>query len=192
MKCRNMCSVKNEKIFTLIAGRGFMQLYSKFLDIIQKIYKILMIIAMAVLTVTIIASVIWRYVLENPIVWAEQLSRFMFVWAIMLGIPIYYREGLATCLDLLVEKFPDGLEKIVNIVMNICVGLFGVFYGYASWLYIVQSGATKFQGLGCPSGVVYASELVCSVFLVLCVIETVIKKVIDFSAEKTIKKGAEV
>ena len=56
MKCRNMCSVKNEKIFTLIAGRGFMQLYSKFLDIIQKIYKILMIIAMAVLTVTIIAS----------------------------------------------------------------------------------------------------------------------------------------
>jgi TRAP-type C4-dicarboxylate transport system permease small subunit len=192
MKCRNMCSVKNEKIFTLIAGRGFMQLYSKFLDIIQKIYKILMIIAMAVLTVTIIASVIWRYVLENPIVWAEQLSRFMFVWAIMLGIPIYYREGLATCLDLLVEKFPDGLEKIVNIVMNICVGLFGVFYGYASWLYIVQSGATKFQGLGCPSGVVYASELVCSVFLVLCVIETVIKKVIDFSAEKTIKKGAGV
>ena len=170
MKCRNMCSVKNEKIFTLIAGRGFMQLYSKFLDIIQKIYKILMIIAMAVLTVTIIASVIWRYVLENPIVWAEQLSRFMFVWAIMLGIPIYYREGLATCLDLLVEKFPDGLEKIVNIVMNICVGLFGVFYGYASWLYIVQSGATKFQGLGCPSGVVYSSELVCSVFLVLCVI----------------------
>ena len=192
MKCRNMCSVKNEKIFTLIAGRGFMQLYSKFLDIIQKIYKIPMIIAMAVLTVTIIASVIWRYVLENPIVWAEQLSRFMFVWAIMLGIPIYYREGLATCLDLLVEKFPDGLEKIVNIVMNICVGLFGVFYGYASWLYIVQSGATKFQGLGCPSGVVYASELVCSVFLVLCVIETVIKKVIDFSAEKTIKKGAGV
>lgn len=192
MKCRNMCLVKKEKIFTLIAGRGFMQLYSKFLDIIQKIYKILMIIAMAVLTVTIIASVIWRYVLENPIVWAEQLSRFMFVWAIMLGIPIYYREGLATCLDLLVEKFPDGLEKIVNIVMNICVGLFGVFYGYASWLYIVQSGATKFQGLGCPSGVVYASELVCSVFLVLCVIETVIKKVIDFSAEKTIKKGGEV
>ena len=192
MKCRNMCSVKNEKIFTLIAGRGFMQLYSKFLDIIQKIYKILMIIAMAVLTVTIIASVIWRYVLENPIVWAEQLSSFLFVWAIMLGIPIYYREGLATCLDLLVEKFPDGLEKIVNIVMNICVGLFGVFYGYASWLYIVQSGATKFQGLGCPSGVVYASELVCSVFLVLCVIETVIKKVIDFSAEKTIKKGAGV
>ena len=72
------------------------------------------------------------------------------------------------------------------------MGLFGVFYGYASWLYIVQSGATKFQGLGCPSGVVYASELVCSVFLVLCVIETVIKKVIDFSAEKTIKKGAGV
>lgn len=187
-----MCLVKDGKIFMLIAGRGFMHLYSKFLDIIQKIYKILMIIAMAVLTVTIIASVIWRYVLGNPIVWAEQLSRFMFVWAIMLGIPIYYREGLATCLDLLVEKFPDGLKKIVNIVMNICVGLFGIFYGYASWLYIVQSGATKFQGLGCPSGVVYASELVCSVFLVLCVIETVIKKFLDFSAEKTIKKGGEV
>lgn len=165
-----------------------MRVYSKFLDIIQKIYKVFMVAAMAVLTVTIIASVIWRYVLGDPIVWAEQLSRFMFVWAIMLGIPIYYREGLATCLDLLVEKFSGGLKKIVNIAMNVCVGLFAAFYGYASCLYIVQSGSTKFQGLGCPSGVVYASELACSIFLFLCVVETVAGKVVEFSGKK-VKEG---
>lgn len=177
-----------ENIYTDHGEGFFMRVYSKFLDIIQKIYKVFMVAAMAVLTVTIIASVIWRYVLGDPIVWAEQLSRFMFVWAIMLGIPIYYREGLATCLDLLVEKFPDGLKKTVNIAMNVCVGLFAAFYGYASCLYIVQSGSTKFQGLGCPSGVVYASELACSIFLFLCVVETVAGKVVEFSGKK-IKEG---
>lgn len=72
--------------------------------------------------------------------------------------------------------------------MNVCVGLFAAFYGYASCLYIVQSGSTKFQGLGCPSGVVYASELACSIFLFLCVVETVAGKVVEFSGKK-IKEG---
>ena len=153
-----------------------MKRYTKVLDVIQKIYKFLMIVSMAVLTFTIIISVFWRYVLDNPIVWTEQLARFMFVWAIMLGIPIYYRNGLATYLDLVVEKFPEKVKGITSIVMDICVGLFGVFYGYASFLYIAQSGTTKFQGLGCPSSFVYASELACSIFLVLCAVESLIKK----------------
>lgn len=163
-----------------------MKKYSKVLDVIQKIYKLLMIVFMAVLTATIIVSVFWRYVLDNPIVWTEQLARFMFVWAIMLGIPVYYRNGLATYLDLVVEKFPEKAKKLVSIIMDACVGLFGLFYGYASFLYIAQSGSTKFQGLGCPSSFVYASELACSFFLVLCAVESIIKK----SAElKSSEKG---
>ncbi len=162
-----------------------MRKYSKLLDIVQKIYKVLIIIAMAILSVTIIVSVFWRYVLDNPIVWTEQLARFMFVWAIMLGIPVYYRNGLATYLDLVVDKLAEKTRKIVSIAMDACVGLFGIFYGYASLIYIIQSGSTKFQGLGCPSGVVYASELACSIFLVMCAVEFILKKIKDLkSAEK--------
>lgn len=167
-----------------------MKYFSKLLDGIQKVYKFLIIVAMAIFTVVIILSVIWRYALGNPITWSEQLCRFMFVWAIMLGIPIYYREGLATYLDLLVEKFPEGIKKTVSIIMDILVVLFGAFYGYSSLLYIMQAGATKFQGLGLPSGFVYASELACSIFLVLCAIESILKKIISFNKSETGKGGS--
>lgn len=56
-----------ENIYTDHGEGFFMRVYSKFLDIIQKIYKVFMVAAMAVLTVTIIASVIWSNVLGDPV-----------------------------------------------------------------------------------------------------------------------------
>lgn len=174
------CGIDAVKLLVEIERRNNENmLYSKFLDGIQKVYKALMILMMGVFTVVIICSVFWRYVLENPITWAEQVCRFCFVYTIMLGIPVYYRAGLATYLDLVVDKFPEGIRTAISILMDIFVGLFGVYYGYSSYLYIAQSGATKFQGLGIPSGYVYASELLASVFLVLCAIEAVMRKVMS-------------
>ena len=169
-----------------------MKNYSKILDIIQQIYKWIIIFAMAVFSVVIIASVFWRYFLRNPFTWAEQLSRFLFVWTIMLGIPVYYRVGLATYLDLLVEKFPTTLKQIVSIAMDILVGFFAVYYGYSGLLYVTQSGSSIFQGLGIPSGCVYASELACSAYLILCVIESVIKKISRFGNTNLLGGGGDV
>lgn len=168
-----------------------MKYYSKFLDVIQKIYKCAMIAAMAVFSAVIIASVFWRYFLQNPITWAEQLSRFLFVWTIMLGIPVYYRMGLATYLDLIVEKFPPMLKKIISILMDVFVGFFAVYYGYSSFKYIAQAGHSIFQGLGIPSGFVYASELACSLYLFLCVIEAVILKISGRDEDYLLEEGGD-
>lgn len=166
-----------------------MKLYSKILDAIQAIFKWVIIFAMAAFTIIIIVSVFYRYVLTDPITWAEQAARFLFVWVIMLGIPVYYRMRLATNFDLVVEKIPPVPRKIIAIIMDVMVGLFAVYYGYSGLSYTITAGRSIFQGLGLPSGCIYISEVVCSAYLLLCVIETVINQVEALVYGKSELKG---
>lgn len=153
-----------------------MKHYSKFLDIIQSVFKWLIVAMMAAFVTIIIVAVFFRYVLVKPITWSEQAARFFFVWTIMIGIPMFYRTKLATNFDLLVEKLPFALKSVISILMDILVGFFACYYGYAGLKYTMKAGATIFQGLNIPTGSIYISEVVCGAVLLLCVIESVICK----------------
>lgn len=153
-----------------------MKYYSRFLDFVQLIFKWLVIAMMASFVGIIIVSVFFRYVLIKPITWSEQAARFLFVWTIMLGIPMYYRSKLATNFDLVVEKLPPGLRAFISILMDLMVGFFACFYGYAGLKYTMKAGATIFQGLNIPTGAIYISEVVCGGVLLLCVLESVYTK----------------
>jgi TRAP-type C4-dicarboxylate transport system permease small subunit len=150
-----------------------MKYYSKFLDFIQFVFKWAMIIAMFTFTAVIIVSVFYRYVLENSLTWSEQVARFLFVWVIMMGVPVIYRDKTATYLDLLVDLFPPVPKQITAIIMDILIAIFGGFYGYCGLRYTIKAGATIFQGLNIPAGYIYASEIVCGVVVVLVAIESI-------------------
>lgn len=155
-----------------------MKVFSKILDIIQVVFKWIMITAMFIFTAVIIVSVFCRYVLSNSLTWAEQVSRFLFVWMIMLGIPILYRTKLATNLDLVIERFPPTLQAITAIVMDVIVGAFAVYFGYGGLRYTIKAGANIFQGLNIPTGFIYASEIACGAMLFLCTVESIVNRVI--------------
>lgn len=157
-----------------------MKVYSKALDGIQFVCKWLMIVAMFFFSLIIIVSVFCRYVLQNSLTWAEQVSRFLFVWVIMMGIPIIYREKVATNLDLVTEHFPPTVQKLVAILMDLLVGGFAAFYGYAGLRYTLKAGVNIFQGLNIPAGYIYASEVICGAFLLLCAIESVLTRIVHF------------
>lgn len=150
-----------------------MKVYSKILDVIQEIFKWIMILAMFVFTVVIIVSVFYRYVLENSLTWSEQVSRFLFVWMIMLGIPVLYRTKLATNLDLVIEHFSPTWQKITAIFMDLIVGAFGVYFGYGGLRYTIKAGANIFQGLNIPTAYIYVAEVACGAMILLCAIENI-------------------
>lgn len=150
-----------------------MKYYSKALDWIQTVFKWAMIVSMFTFTVVIIVSVFYRYVLENSLTWSEQVARFLFVWVIMMGVPVIYRDKTATYLDLLVDLFPPVPKQITAIVMDVLIAVFGGFYGYCGLRYTIKAGATIFQGLNIPAGYIYASEVVCGVAVVLVAIESI-------------------
>jgi TRAP-type C4-dicarboxylate transport system permease small subunit len=103
----------------------------RFLDGYQKLLTWLMAAAIAVLIVPVTIQVVSRYTALIPAwIWTEELSRFLFIWMIMLGSMIAVREGTHFVVDVL-PTMPPRPQAALQIFADLCVLLFAlVFTGY--------------------------------------------------------------
>ncbi len=88
--------------------------------------------SIAAIVLITIAAVWYRYGLERPLSWTEQVCRILFVWSVFAGAAILYRQMLHIAIDMLVVMLPPGLQKIVgwtNQVLMLLTGILMVVYG---------------------------------------------------------------
>jgi TRAP-type C4-dicarboxylate transport system permease small subunit len=62
---------------------------------------------LAVLSATILAQVVSRFVLNLPLAWSEEVSRYSFIWLTMIGAPICIRLKANLSMDVLGRRLPD-------------------------------------------------------------------------------------
>ena len=88
---------------------------------------------MAVIVAITVAAVWWRYVLNSPIAWTEQVSNMLFVWTVFLGSAVLYREKLHIGVDMFVNMLParfSGIAfwaiEIANLVFIVVLFVYGL------------------------------------------------------------------
>ena len=86
-------------------------------DVLRVVVGI-MFIAVVVLT---IVQVFCRFALDRPLVWSEELARFILVWMTMLGTPVLCYENTHLAITEFVEGMPSRMQALVRIVMNLIV-----------------------------------------------------------------------
>jgi len=73
------------------------------------------------MSLLILANVILRYIFNTGIVWAEEMSRFLFVWMIFLGAIGALKENNHISVDVLTRKLPFFMKRILFVVSNLIV-----------------------------------------------------------------------
>ena len=63
-------------------------------DLITRVAKVFLGTLVGAIVAITLAAVWWRYVLNAPLAWPEQVSRIMFVWITFVGAAVLYRERL--------------------------------------------------------------------------------------------------
>lgn len=92
------------------------------------------VIAALVVAITIVtfAQVVSRYVLSDPILWSEEVARYLFVWITLVGAAAAVRTHGHFGLDLLRKPFPSGpLRTGIGLVATLVVGGFLAVLFYA-------------------------------------------------------------
>ncbi len=79
-----------------------------------------------VIVLITLAAVWWRYILNSPLPWPEQVSRIMFVWVTFIGAAILYRERLHVAIDMFVSLLPLHLRIVVGWAVELSVLAFNV------------------------------------------------------------------
>lgn len=94
----------------------------------NKIWKILLnwdlLIANIVLVVLILSTfggVIFRYILNNPIDWMEEVQMMAIVWVVFLGAGAAFREGGHVAVEIIVELFTKSVQKLIRVLTGILV-----------------------------------------------------------------------
>ncbi len=102
----------------------------KILDGYVTLLRWLMVASVAILMVPITMQVISRYTaLIPPYIWTEELSRFVFIWMVMLGAMIAVRDGTHFDVDVW-PKLKPRPNAMLRIATNLLVLVFALVYVY--------------------------------------------------------------
>jgi TRAP-type C4-dicarboxylate transport system permease small subunit len=105
-----------------------------FLDVYHRLLKIMLTVLMTVLIVPVSMQIISRYTGIIPrFIWTEEISRFCFVWIIMIGAMIAVRDGTHFDVDVLPHSANPLVElimKILSYIAMLAVAVTFLRYGY--------------------------------------------------------------
>jgi TRAP-type transport system small permease protein len=77
--------------------------------------------ATGAMTVIVILGVVFRYVLQSPLSWSEEVARYLMIWAASLAISvgIMRREHLG--ITFLISRIPLPAQKCAAVLVNLAV-----------------------------------------------------------------------
>tara|TARA_R110002020_G_scaffold70100_26_gene182030 strand:+ start:2262 stop:2795 length:534 start_codon:yes stop_codon:yes gene_type:complete len=88
----------------------------KFIDRKSEIYLLTAILV--TISVVLLVQVFMRYVINSPLVWAEELARYLLVWCTMIGSSLAVRESRHIVIDFAPVLFGPrsiGLFRLVSL-----------------------------------------------------------------------------
>ena len=90
----------------------------------------LLVATVAILVVPVTMQIVSRFTgLIPSYIWTEELSRFMFIWMVMLGAMVAVREGTHFDVDVWPDLSPRAAARL-RIVSNLFVLLFAIVFVY--------------------------------------------------------------
>ena len=101
----------------------------KVAEILNKIYRILLVTIFVLMFIATDAQVIFRYFIGYPLGWTEEFSRIMFIWSAFLTVGLLAAKDKLIKVDLVLTMLPSGLRNWINVVIKFLSGFFIVWLG---------------------------------------------------------------
>ena len=101
-----------------------MTVFAQLVARINRFTELIVITAYMALVIDISAAVFFRYVLNDSLVWGEELARYIFVWLTFLGAGLGVGKNIHIGVDSLVNIFPARARRMVQIAVDVAIIVF--------------------------------------------------------------------
>ena len=152
--------------------------------------EIFMVISLIVITISMFAQVISRYVFGASLVWTEELSRYAFILLAFAGLSFGIRAKKHIRIDIF-ETFIPILRKPFEVFADICFLVFCLLMirpGFNSVEFIMNSGQIS-PALQIPMYIVYLPLLIGLLLSPLRIAEKYIMYYLQYKKEKQLGEG---
>ena len=146
--------------------------------IINKVVEWFSISLIVVMVLLVLWQVIARYVLNNPSTFSEALTRYMFVWLVLVTSTYAFGTREHMCISVFKNKLKDKSKAVVNILIEAITLIFAagiLVYGGTniSSLQMVQLDSS----LLIPMGVIYSIIPICGIVIIFYCICNILTEV---------------
>lgn len=154
--------------------KGKFQEIKKMFDLIQTIINWVMILFIAVMTILTFSQVAQRVLLGSAWMWAEELTRYMFIWVIFLGLTnaIYHND--LTRFDMLKQKISKRVDRVLETVIYLVIILLLLMIFKGGTTSMLRQFSQMATSLPISMGLVYAvipfSTILSSIYLLLKIV----------------------
>jgi TRAP-type C4-dicarboxylate transport system permease small subunit len=97
---------------------------TKTVHILEHVVNRISIVIFSVIFITMLLQIFFRYVLNSPLVWTEELCRYLFIWTCFLGWTIALRKKSHIRISFFMDRLPFSLGKIVQLVFQLLIFVF--------------------------------------------------------------------
>lgn len=115
-------------------------------------------ISASVLSLLTVVAAFMRYLVGKPIMWTEEIQMILVVWAVFFGGSVAFRERGHIAIDILFEKFPVKVQRVMSAVIWTIVTISVTWIGKLEvdrMLKMLKSGQSTTM-LNIPRYIVYA------------------------------------
>lgn len=152
--------------------------------ILNKLEEISLLVLLISICLVMVLQVFFRYVAGYPLIWSEELARFLLVWLTLLGSGYAVRKNLHIEMPYFFDKFPEKTRYILQILINLlCISFFIYLIPYSLETVIRQHNLTS-TSLGIPLSYLYIAVPIGFSILILRLIEHTIKVFKELFSEK--------
>jgi len=122
--------------------------FNNFSASLAKITVFIVITLAAIMVLTVLVGVFFRYVLRNSLGWTEELARYLMIWMALLSVSIGIKDKEHVGLQLLIRNIPIKYAKAVNLIVNGVVLFFLIVLSYRGLTVAFRGSSQLSLGLG--------------------------------------------
>ena len=125
--------------------------------IINKTEDVFSVSILIVLCVVVFLQVFFRYVVNKPLAWSEELARFLSIYLVYIASSVVLRDDSHMSMDYVVQLLPDKARAVVDIIGKVIISSFLVLAIIKSFTIVRITFYQVSPSLNIPMGIIYAA-----------------------------------
>ena len=105
----------------------------KFIFIVDNIVEWISAILAVGVVIVCLLQIVFRFIIQAPLSWSEELSRYLFIWIVYIGGYLCTRSNSQLGITFFVDSMPKKIGRMVSIVAQLLVFFYQavvVFFGF--------------------------------------------------------------
>ena len=146
-------------------------------DVLATTTKAAVVVAVAVMLVSLGAQVVMRYVFGQALSWSEELALLLFSWIVLLMTALGVREGYHVRMDLVAEHLPRRVAAVLAHAIQVSVIVTGAFLIRHGWRYFIETRGSVSAAIAYPIELLHLAAPVTGVLIASFALERLLDPV---------------